>query len=131
MGVGHDNVHSLVLKHSCDNFIDNIVLFLNTIFIHNFIPLDVLKGDIIPILKDKKGNISDSGNYRPIMQSSCLLKIIEIFILDFLSEKINFNSRQFGFLSKTSTSITQKTKVMFTLFLPIFQKLLIGLIISN
>lgn len=77
---------------------------MNTIFIHNFIPLNILKGDIIPILKDKKGNISDSGNYRPIMQSSCLLKIIEIFILDFLSEKINFNSRQFGFLSKASTS---------------------------
>ena len=88
VGVGHDIVHSLVLKHSCDNFIDNIVLFLNTIFIHNFIPLDVLKGDIIPILKDKKGNISDSGNYRPIMQSFCLLKIIEIFMLDFLRNLI-------------------------------------------
>ena len=38
------------------------------------------------------------------MHSSCLLKLFECYLLDFLSEKIYFNPRQFGYASGTSTT---------------------------
>ena len=38
------------------------------------------------------------------MQSSCILKILESFILDYLDDKIFFNCRQFGFMGGLSTS---------------------------
>ena len=38
------------------------------------------------------------------MQSSSLLKLMEMHILSVLEEKINFNSRQFGFTKGSSTS---------------------------
>ena len=38
------------------------------------------------------------------MQSSCLLKIFEMYLLDYLSEKIFFNHRQFGFMKGMSTT---------------------------
>ena len=104
IGVGHDNIHSLLLANSNDDFINNIVVFLNCIFKHSHIPTNLLNGEISPIVKDKKGNLSDSNNYRPIMQSSNILKIIELFIQDILLEKIVLNSRQFGFLNNISTS---------------------------
>ena len=63
-----------------------------------------MKGDINPILKDKSGLWSDSSNYRPVMQSSCILKILESFILDYLNDKVFFNCRQFGFMGGLSTS---------------------------
>ena len=44
----------------------------------------------------------NSINYRPVMQSSCIIKILEMHILDILEEKVSFNSRQFGFRRGTS-----------------------------
>ena len=61
-------------------------------------------GDINPIIKNLKGNTTDSSNFRPVMQSSCLLKIFELHILSYLEEKIHFNIRQFGFKKGSSTA---------------------------
>ena len=71
---------------------------------HCFIPKRLLRGDISPIVKDKKGNKSDSNNFRPIMQSSCLLKILEMHILSILDDKIMFTPNQFGFVKNLSTT---------------------------
>ena len=103
-GMGHDLIHSRLLKNANLNFINNIVVLLNCCFNHNFIPNEMLKGDILPIIKEKNGNISSSNNYRPIMQSSCILKLLELHILEFLDEKVFFNSTQFGFERGVSTS---------------------------
>ena len=103
-GMGHDFIHSKLLKFATREFLENFTLFFNVCFYHRFIPLDLLKGEINPILKDKSGLWSDSSNYRPVMQSSCILKILESIILEYLDEKIHFNSRQFGFVGNHSTS---------------------------
>lgn len=103
-GVGHDGLHSLFLKKASDEFLNCIVVFLNACFTHCYLPRDLLNGVINPVIKDKKGNITESTNYRPVMQSSCILKIFETHVLNILSEKIFFNSRQFGFCSGLSTS---------------------------
>ena len=78
--------------------------FINACYIHCCIPLNVLKGDINPTIKDSNGNVTESNNYRPVMQSSVILKIIEKHILMILEEKITFNFRQFGFLKGCSTT---------------------------
>lgn len=105
-GMGHDGLHSLFLKSASDEFLQNMVLLLNACFVHCYISCDVLKGVINPTVKDRKGNMTESGNYRPVMQSSCLLKILETHMLNILSEKIFFNHRQFGFTRGISTSDT-------------------------
>ena len=92
-GSGYDQVHSRLLNFACTDFIENLVIFINACFNHNFLPLELLKGEINPIIKDKNGKSSDSSNYRPIMQSSSILKIIELHVLDYLSEKLKMNSR--------------------------------------
>ena len=79
---------------------------MNASFSHMYIPNDMLKGTINPTIKDQRGNCSISGNYRPVMQSSCLLKILEMHLLEVLEEKITFNMRQFGFERGTSTTDT-------------------------
>lgn len=105
-GMGHDGLHSLFLKKASDEFLNYIVVFLNACFTHCYLPHDLLKGVINPVIKDKKGNITESTNYRPVMQSSCILKIFETHMLNILSEKIFFNNKQFGFCCGLSTSDT-------------------------
>ena len=77
---------------------------MNACYKHCSTPIEILLGDINPAIKDTKGNNTVSGNYRPVMQSSCLLKLFEFHILDILEEKLFFNDRQFGFKKGTSTT---------------------------
>ena len=103
-GMGHDGIHSSFLKRVTDKFLNNIAHLINACYGHCYIPSELLKGDINPIIKNQTGNCIDSCNYRPVMQSSCFLKIIEIQVLDVLEEKVVFNVRQFGFKKGTSTT---------------------------
>ena len=103
-GCGHDDVHSRLLENASNSFIEIITYFFNLCFRHCYIPRGLLKGEITPIIKDKKGNKCDSNNYRPIMQSSCLLKLIEMHLLYVLEDKLSFDSKQFGFCRNTSTT---------------------------
>ena len=71
---------------------------------HCYFPLELLVGDIKPNIKDLKGNVTESSNYRPVMQSSLILKLFELQILEILEEKLDFNPMQFGFKEGTSTT---------------------------
>ena len=104
MGEGHDGIHTIFLREMSEDLSLLVSFFMNASYNHCFIPEELLTGDINPTIKDPKGNATESANYRPVMQSSCLLKLFEIHLLEILSEKLVFNSRQFGFRKNTSTT---------------------------
>lgn len=103
-GQGHDMIHTVFLRNTSQSFLENLAHFFNACFIHCYLPGNLLKGTITPIIKDSRNNVTESSNYRPIMQSSCLLKLFELFILDIISEKLCLNFRQLGFKSGSSTT---------------------------
>ena len=103
-GTGHDNIHAKFLKCASDDFLLCISIFLNSCFAHGHFPGRMLEGIIKPIIKNASGNCTDSKNYRPIMQSSCILKLVELYLQDVLLEKLTFNKRQFGYTKGMSTS---------------------------
>ena len=105
-GVGHDGLHSTFLKKCSHRLLSVLVSLLNACYTHCYIPTLMLTGDITPVIKDSKGNCSDSNNYRPVMVSSCLLKILELHLYDILEEKIFYDFKQFGFTRGLSTSDT-------------------------
>ena len=104
VGEGHDGLHALFLRKVSDRLLSILSSFMTACYSHCCTPVEVLHGDINPTLKDPKGNVTESSNYRPVMQSSCLLKLFEMHILDVLNEKLFFNCRQFGFKKETSTT---------------------------
>ena len=86
-GSGNDGLHSLFLANASDKFLNRLLLLINGWFRHCYIPNEVLKGIINPRVKDNKGNITVDGNYRPVMQSSSVLKIIELHLLKYCPKK--------------------------------------------
>ena len=69
--MGHDGLHSIFLQRASNIYMNNVAHFMNASFNHCFIPEEVLRGGMNPRIKDIKGNVTDSANYRPVMQSSC------------------------------------------------------------
>ena len=61
---------------------------------------------IVPIVKDKKGDLSSKDNYRPIAITSIFSKVFEVLILDKYGEKLyKTTCNQFGFKKKSSTDL--------------------------
>ena len=52
---------------------------------------------LIPIVKNNKGDVTDSNNYRPLAITTVMSKIIELIIID------KYSDFQFGFKKKHST----------------------------
>ena len=60
---------------------------------------------IIPIIKDKKGSVTDKNNYRPIAITSVISKVVELLILSRLQEQLNTACNQFGFKNQHGTDM--------------------------
>ena len=60
---------------------------------------------IVPLVKNKCGNLTDKNNYRPIVLSSITSKVFEHIILPRLEEYLWTTDNQFGFKSGHSTDL--------------------------
>ena len=73
--------------------------------IHGHISSIIKVSTVIPLIKDKLGDISSSNNYRSIDLSSLLLKIFDWIILLLHGAKLSTDELQFGYKQKTSTNM--------------------------
>ena len=85
-----------------------LMLRLTTLFNymlkHSFVPKQFRFGTIIPIIKDRNGNSSDTSNYRGITISPMTSKVFELILREKFAENLKTSSYQFGFKRKLSTS---------------------------
>ena len=73
-------------------------------FIHGYIPESMCVGTIIPIIKNRRMNNTDSDNFRGICLQSALCKLIDIIILKKEEKKWSTSDLQFGFKRKLSSN---------------------------
>ena len=64
-----------------------------------------MKTAIVPIIKNKTGDSSDKGNYRPIALVTACSKIFEICLLKMLEIYLNTHDHQFRFESQHATDM--------------------------
>ena len=102
---GFDGLNSESLKHA-----DLLVCFLLSIsftcmFTHCYMPSSMIKSIIVPLVKNKCGNLADKNNYRPIALFSTSSKVFEHVILFRLEDYPWTNDNQFGFKRSHSTNL--------------------------
>ena len=102
---GFDGLSSESLKHA-----DPLVCLLLSIcftcmFTHSYMPSPMIKSIIVPLVKNKSGNLADKNNYRPIALSSIASKVFEHLILCRLEEYLWTNDNQFRFKPSHSTDL--------------------------
>ena len=64
---------------------------------HEHVPSGFSKGIIVPLVKDKSGDVCSSSNYRPITLVPIISKVFEMFILNFCADNLVRDDLQFGF----------------------------------
>ena len=65
------------LIYAHPSLIIHLQLLFTAILHHGFVPDKFGLGIIIPLIKDKTGNLNDVGNYRGITLSAVVSKVLE------------------------------------------------------
>jgi hypothetical protein len=94
-----------------DNFIngtEKLFSHLSNLFtlciVHGYIPIVLLLSTIIPIPKDRLGDITDLNNYRGIALCAMCLKIFEYTVLDSHGSDLMSGDHQFAYKENASTT---------------------------
>ena len=94
---GYDGISSEHLIY-CDKKIYPILsMLLNAMLIHSYLPEEFMYTLIIPLLKDKKGDITSKDNYRPIAITSIFSKVFELILLTRYDDLLHTAENQFGY----------------------------------
>ena len=73
--------------------------------IYRYIPQAMMDTVPIPLLKDKKGNVTDKNNYRPVSITCIISKSLELITLDQYGHLLQSSQNQFGFKKKLGTDL--------------------------
>ena len=66
-------------------------------FVHGFLPSALMSIVLVPIIKNKAGNVNSKDNYRPIALASVLSKLVEYIMLNRMDDLLTTTYNQFGF----------------------------------
>ena len=102
---GKDSLYGEHFKYAHNKINVMLALVFNCIVIHGFLPESIMDTLIRPLVKDKKGNLSQSDNYRPLAITCIASKAIELLILGRYEVLLKTTDNQFGFKSKHSTDL--------------------------
>ena len=67
---------------------------------HGYLPEDFMKPAIVSIIKNKTGDSTDKGNYRPIALVTACSKVLKISFSKMLETYLETDDHQFGFKSQ-------------------------------
>ena len=65
----------------------------------------MIETTVVPIVKNKCGNITDSNNYRPIALATIVSKLFESVLLMKCEQYLTTSANQFGFKTGHSTDL--------------------------
>jgi len=94
---GHDGIVAEHILNAHPAIVVNIKLLFSMMLSHAYVPNDFGIGVIIPIVKDKRGDISATENYRPITLSPIMSKLFELVLMETHSDFFVSDNLQFGF----------------------------------
>ena len=70
---------------------------------HQYVPVKFAQSTIVPLVKCKGGDLTDVNNYRAIMLSNSITKILEVALSNKLTADADCDAYQFGFKKNHST----------------------------
>ena len=97
---GADQIVSehIIYSHPC--IVVHLKILFHMMLLHSYVPNSFGSGIVVPLVKDKCGDMSSVENYRPITLSPVISKIFESVLILKYGMFLNVNDRRFGFRKK-------------------------------
>ena len=101
----HHGTNSEHLKFGSNHIPIMLSFLFTSILAHGYIPKNFMLSSLVPLVKNKSGDLTAKDNYRPIAINSVLSKVFEIILLNRYSDIFSTSDNQFGFKKNLSTDI--------------------------
>ena len=102
---GYDGLMSEHFKHASHRLYVLMAIVLQSMMKHGFLPQQFMTTMLVPILKNKNGDIASKSNYRPMALSTVASKILEIILVNHVEEYIVTTENQFAYKKGHSTDM--------------------------
>ena len=102
---GHDGLAAEHFIFADGSICVYLSMLYTSMLSHGYLPEEFMKSFIVPLIKNKTGDTSDKGNYRPVAIVSACSKIFECVLLGLIEVYLCTSDNQFGFKSKHSTDL--------------------------
>ena len=102
---GLDNIYGEHFKLAHPKICILLCIVFNAMLIHSFLPDNLMNTIIVPLIKDRRGDITNIDNYRPLAITCVASKIFEIVILNRYQDILQSGDSQFGFKKKHATDM--------------------------
>lgn len=102
---GADGLPAEAFKQASQKLHVYLSLCFSAMLIHGYIPSPLTESIIIPLVKNKCGNLSDVNNYRPIALATISSKCFEKILLSRCEIYLSTSDQQFGFKNNSSTDM--------------------------
>ncbi|XP_063549136.1 uncharacterized protein LOC134756238 [Cydia strobilella] len=100
---GYDGLSIEHLKYAGIHLPRSLAMFFTLCLRHGYLPEQLTRTVVIPLVKNKTGDLSDFANYRPISLATVIAKVLDSLINAQLCRYIKLNDAQFGFRPGLST----------------------------
>ncbi|XP_052758207.1 uncharacterized protein LOC128202323 [Galleria mellonella] len=102
---GYDGLSIEHLKYAGVHLPRVLSMFFSFCLSHAYLPIKLIKTVVVPILKNKTGDISDCNNYRPISLATVVSKVLDSLLDSYLNKHLHLHDAQFGFRPGLSTEL--------------------------
>ena len=102
---GLDGLASEHFKYASEKLYVLLCICFNAMLLHSHVPTEFSNTILVPIIKDKKSNITDPDNYRPIAIATVASKIFENIILHYIKDCLYTSDNQFSYKANSSTDM--------------------------
>ena len=93
------------LKNAPNNLYIHLSNIIKSFLIHSHVSVILLLSTLVPLIKDKLGDICSSKNYRSIAISSLFLKIVDWVIILLYGDCLHLHDLQYAYQPKCSTNM--------------------------
>ncbi|CAG9122135.1 unnamed protein product [Plutella xylostella] len=100
---GHDGLSIEHLQHAGPHLPRTLAMLYNLCIAHSYLPAEMLKTVVVPIVKNKTGDKCHKNNYRPISLATIVAKVLDSLLNSELDKYLNIHDNQFGFKQGLST----------------------------
>ena len=94
---GPDNISAEHLQYAHPSLVMHLKLLFHLMVVHSCVPHGFGKGYVIPLVKDKSGNLNSVENYRAITLGPVIAKVFESIVMVMCEQELETDDLQFGF----------------------------------
>ena len=93
---GYDDLSSEHFKYASARLHVMLALSMSAMLVHGYLPENLMRTFIVPLVKNKTGDFTSKDNYRPIAVATVSSKILKIVILERCKDYLCTEDIQFG-----------------------------------